>query len=91
MHRYIYREKDLDESKTKPIFVHYRKKRRINTRLVRASWKRVFVSSIIYALGLNVCRLFYFELFGKPTFFDEGVKIADVGREAGAPAGTVSR
>ena len=73
--RYILRERD-DKQTNKALYVEYRKKRRINTRLVRASWKRVMVTSLVYALALNFCRIVYFEIFGKPTFFDvEGYDI----------------
>lgn len=80
--RYILKEKDYSETQ-KPLYVEYRKKRRINTRLVRASWKRVMVTSLVYALALNFCRIVYFEIFGKPTFFD--VDGYDV--EGGTPVG----
>ena len=71
---FIVKEALLDHSKHKPMHVEYKKKRRVNTRLVRASWRRVLISSFAYALGLNICRFAYYEVFGKPTFFEEGVR-----------------
>lgn len=71
---FIVKEALLDHSKHKPMHVEYKKKRRVNTRLVRASWRRVMISSFIYALALNFCRFIYYETFGKPTFFEEGIR-----------------
>ncbi len=70
IYKYFVSRESPDTLKKKQLYTEYKKKRRINTRLVRATWKRVFVSSIIYALALNFARVFYIELFGKPTFFD---------------------
>ena len=48
------------------MFVDYSARKRVYRHPVPAPWSRVIVFAILYAVLLNTCRVFWFEIFGRP-------------------------
>lgn len=50
-------------------FVTYEKGERVTTEVIPATWSRVFYFAVINAVLISLCRVVWYESFGRPELF----------------------